>query len=65
MKKLSINDIFTKVGGRMKREYAKLFSFILGITFILSGVIFAVTRSYKDDKQAKIDEENKIIDEML
>ena len=49
----------------MKREYAKLFSFILGITFILSGVIFAVTRSYKDDKQAKIDEENKIIDEII
>lgn len=49
----------------MKREYTKLFSFILGITFILSGVIFAVTRSYKDDKQSKIDAENKIIDEII
>lgn len=49
----------------MKREYAKLFSFILGITFILSGIIFAFVNSNKIAKGEKIKEENLIIDEIL
>lgn len=49
----------------MKFEYTKLFSFILGITFILSGVIFALTNEYKENKQNMINEENQIIDEIL
>ena len=49
----------------MKREYAKLFSFLFGITFILSAVIFTVVNTYKDQKQEKIDKENQIIDEIL
>ena len=43
----------------MKREYAKLFSFILGIAFILTGVIFIISTEYKEKKQDKINEENK------
>lgn len=49
----------------MKREYTKLFSFILGITFILSGIIFAFVNSGKIAKEEKIKEENLIIDEIL
>ena len=49
----------------MKREYTKLFSFILGITFITSGIIFSVTRTYREEKQEKIDSEGKIIDEIV
>lgn len=49
----------------MKREYAKLFSFLLGITFILSGIIFTVVKTYKEERQTKIDEENQIIDEIM
>lgn len=49
----------------MKREYAKLFSFLLGITFILSGIVFILSTEYKEQKQDKINEENKIIDEIF
>ena len=49
----------------MKREYAKLFSFILGIAFILTWVIFIISTEYKEKKQDKINEENKIIDEIF
>lgn len=48
----------------MKREYAKLFSFLIGITFILSGIIFTLTRVYKDNKAQNIEEENIIADEI-
>lgn len=49
----------------MKREYTKLFSFILGITFILSGIIFTFSNIYKENKQQKRDEEQIIIDEII
>lgn len=49
----------------MKREYTKLFSFILGITFILSGIIFTLSNIYKENKQQKIDDERIIIDEII
>lgn len=43
----------------MKREYTKLFSFLIGMTFILSGIIFTLSNVYKDDKKQKIDAEIK------
>ena len=49
----------------MKREYTKLFSFILGFTFLLSGVIFAFVNTYKTGKDTEIKKENDIIDEIL
>ena len=48
----------------MKREYAKLFSFLIGITFILSGIIFTLTRVYKDNKFQNAQEESIIADEI-
>ena len=48
----------------MKNQYIRLFSSLLGITFILSGVIFAFTKTYKDDKNKKIQEEYIIVDEI-
>lgn len=48
----------------MKREYAKLFSFLIGITFILSGIIFTLTRVYKNNKAQSIEEENIIATEI-
>lgn len=48
----------------MKREYAKLFSFLIGITFILSGIIFTLTRVYKNNKAQSIEEENIIAAEI-
>ena len=48
----------------MKREYAKLFSFLIGITFILSGIIFTLTRVYKDNKFQNAKEESIIVDEI-
>jgi hypothetical protein len=62
---MSKNDIFTKVGGCMKIAYTKLFSFILGFTFILSSIIFVFTSQYKDEKQEIIDAETKIVDEIF
>lgn len=48
----------------MKREYAKLFSFLIGIAFILSGIIFTLTRVYKNNKAQSIEEENIIAAEI-
>lgn len=48
----------------MKREYAKLFSFLIGIAFILSGIIFTLTRVYKNNKAQSIEEENIIATEI-
>jgi len=49
----------------MKREYTQIFSFILGFTFILSGVIFSFVNSYKEEKNNEIQEEADIIDEII
>lgn len=48
----------------MKRQYIRLFSFLIGITFILSGVIFFFVNNYKQDKKAKIEAEIKLADEI-
>ena len=55
----------TKVGDLMKKEYLKLFSFLLGITFISSGIIFTLSKVYKENKQQKIEEEAIIADEII
>lgn len=48
----------------MKQQFLRLFSFILGIAFIASGVIFTVVTSYKDDRNKMIEEQEKIADEI-
>lgn len=48
----------------MKQQYIKLFSFLLGISFILSAVIFVYVKDYKDEKQEKVKSESIIADEI-
>lgn len=48
----------------MKQQYIKLFSFLLGLTFIFSGVIYTFVSSYKDEKEEKKKEEVIIADEI-
>ena len=48
----------------MKQQYLRLYSFLIGITFILSGVIFTLVNNYKDQKEMKIKEEIEIADEI-
>ena len=48
----------------MKQQYLRLFSFLLGISFIVSGVIFIYVKEYKDEKKDKENEEIKIADEI-
>lgn len=48
----------------MKQQYIRLFAFLLGIAFILSGVIFALTKMYKDNRTKKIEEEKIVTDEI-
>lgn len=48
----------------MKQQYVRLFSFIIGCTFIVSGVIFMYTKSIKAEKKEKIETETKIADEI-
>lgn len=49
----------------MKEQYIKLFSFLLGLSFIISGVLFTVvSATVKEDKKKAIEEDNKIADEI-
>ncbi len=48
-----------------KKEYAKLISFILGLTFIIAGITFSVTQVYKENRDKKRAEEILIIDEIV
>lgn len=48
----------------MKRQYIRLFSFLIGITFIVSGFLFTIVNDYKKEKQKKIQEEIVIADEI-
>lgn len=48
----------------MKQQYIKLFSFLLGLSFIVSGVIFTYVKAYKDDKKEQMLNESKITDEI-
>lgn len=48
----------------MKRQYLRLFSFLIGITFIISGVLFTIVNNYKQDKKNKQDAEAAIADEI-
>ena len=44
----------------MKQQYIRLFSFLFGITFIVSGVIFVFVKMYKDDR-IRIEAKEKVI----
>ncbi len=48
----------------MKRQYLRLFSFLIGITFIISGVLFTVVNNYKEEKKQQRREEQLIADEI-
>lgn len=48
----------------MKEQYIKLFSFLLGLTFIISAVIFTFTNTYKNEKKKMIKEDKEIADEI-
>lgn len=48
----------------MKKSYFCLTFLILGISFIISGVVNAFVMSYKDNKKKNIEEENVIADEI-
>lgn len=48
----------------MKQQYLRLFSFLIGITFIISGVVFTVVNNYKEEKNKKKQEEEQIADEI-
>lgn len=48
----------------MKKSYFCLIFLILGISFIISGVVNALVISYKDNKKKDIEKENVIADEI-
>ena len=48
----------------MKRDYIRLFSFMIGVTLLLSAVIYAISNSYKQSRQKEMDSEIQIIDEI-
>ena len=48
----------------MKQQYLRLFAFLLGVAFILSGVIFTFTKIYKENREKKIEEEKIVTDEI-
>ena len=48
----------------MKRQYIRLFSFLIGLTFLISGVLFSFVNNYKQEKKRIIAEEGVIADEI-
>ena len=48
----------------MKRQYIRLFSFLIGLTFIISGLLFTFVNNYKKEKKKIIEEEIVIADEI-
>ncbi len=49
----------------MKRQYIRLFSFLIGLSFLISGVLFSLVNNYKIEKREKIKEEGIIADEII
>ena len=48
----------------MKREYIRLWSFIIAATLILTAVLILISHSFKSSRQDEIDKEYEIIDEI-
>ena len=48
----------------MKRQYLRLFSFLIGITFIVSGVLFTLVNNYKNNRKEEIEQEKILADEI-
>ena len=48
----------------MKRQYIRLFSFLIGVTFVISGLLFSFVNNYKKEKKRTIEEEKVIADEI-
>lgn len=48
----------------MKRQYIRLFSLMIGLTFVISGVLFSLVNNYKKNKEEIIKQENILADEI-
>ena len=48
----------------MKKEYIKLFSFMIGVALLLSAVVYAISNSYEGSKQKAIDNEKNLLEEI-
>ena len=48
----------------MKQQYLRLFSFLIGLTFIVSGILFTFVNDYKKYKKDQLDKEIKIAEEI-
>ena len=48
----------------MKRQYLRLFSFLIGLTFIISGILYTFVNDYKRYKKKQLEEEIKISEEI-
>lgn len=48
----------------MKQQYLRLFSFLIGLTFIVSGVLYTFVNDYKKEKKKQLNEEIKIAEEI-
>ena len=47
-----------------KQQYIQLFSFMFGITFIVSSIVFTLGNAYKEERKNRINEETIIADEI-
>ena len=48
----------------MKKEYIKLFSFMIGVALLLSALVYGISNSYKGSKQKAINSEKKTLEEI-
>ena len=48
----------------MKQQYIKLFSILIGLSLIISGVIYVFSNMYKEDRARKLKNEQIIADEI-
>ncbi len=49
----------------MKKDYIKLCCLVMGVSLILSGVVLMISNIYKQNRNDKINDEKKIVDEIL
>ncbi len=47
-----------------KKQYIQLFSFMLGIAFIVSSVVFVFGNTYRRDREERVKEDSKIAEEI-
>ena len=47
-----------------KQQYIQLFSFMLGLTFIISSIVFTLGNAYKEERKERINEETIIAEKI-